>query len=145
MVAGTIFLMWLGEQITDKGIGNGVSLIIFIGIVLRLPAVRYARRSRSASQGQRELARPVPLLAIALITIVSIVFMYQGQRRIPVQQARRVVGRKMFAGRSTYIPLRLNNAGVISIIFAISILLLPQQALSWFGAGAQATGAPLGR
>ena len=74
-------------------------------------------------------------LAIALVTIVSIVFMYQGQRRIPVQQARRVVGRKMFAGRSSYIPLRLNNAGVISIIFAISILLLPQQALSWFGAG----------
>jgi preprotein translocase subunit SecY len=71
---------------------------------------------------------------IAIVTIVSIVFMYQGQRRIPVQQARRVVGRKMFAGRTSYIPLRLNNAGVISIIFAISILLLPQQALSWFGA-----------
>ena len=71
-------------------------------------------------------------LAIALFTIVSIIFMYQGVRRIPVQQARRVVGRKMFAGRSSYIPLRLNNAGVISIIFAISILLLPQQALSWF-------------
>jgi preprotein translocase subunit SecY len=72
------------------------------------------------------------------VTIVSIVFMYQGQRRIPVQQARRVIGRKMYAGRSSYIPLRLNNAGVISIIFAISILLLPQQALSWFG-GAQNT------
>ena len=72
-------------------------------------------------------------IAIALVTIVSIIFMYQGQRRVPVQQARRVVGRKMFAGRSSYIPLRLNNAGVISIIFAISILLLPQQALSWFG------------
>ncbi len=73
--------------------------------------------------------------------IVSIVFLYQGQRRVPVQQARRVVGRKMFAGRSTYIPLRLNNAGVISIIFAISILLLPQQALSWFGHGQVITGA----
>jgi preprotein translocase subunit SecY len=76
-------------------------------------------------------------LGIAAITIVSIVFMYQGQRRIPVQQARRVVGRKMYAGRSSYIPLRLNNAGVISIIFAISILLLPQQALSWLGGGDQ--------
>jgi len=74
-----------------------------------------------------------------VVTIVSIVFMYQGQRRIPVQQARRVIGRKMYAGRSSYIPLRLNNAGVISIIFAISILLLPQQALSWFGGGAQNT------
>ncbi|MFN2450190.1 MAG: preprotein translocase subunit SecY, partial [Candidatus Baltobacteraceae bacterium] len=73
---------------------------------------------------------------IALGVIVSIIFLYQGQRRIPVQQARRVVGRKMFAGRSTYIPLRLNNAGVISIIFAISLLLLPQQALSWFNKGA---------
>src|SRR5581483_1956473 len=76
-------------------------------------------------------------IGIALVTIVSIVFMYQGQRRIPVQQARRVVGRKMYAGRSSYIPLRLNNAGVISIIFAISILLLPQQALSWLGGGNQ--------
>src|SRR5581483_3264098 len=76
-------------------------------------------------------------IGIALVTIVSIVFMYQGQRRIPVQQARRVVGRKLYAGRSSYIPLRLNNAGVISIIFAISILLLPQQALSWFGGNAQ--------
>ena len=85
--------------------------------------------------GQREglnVGGLVLFLIIALITIISIIFMYQGQRRVPVQQARRVVGRKMFAGRSTYIPLRLNNAGVISIIFAISILLLPQQALSWF-------------
>ena len=72
--------------------------------------------------------------------IISIVFLYQGQRRIPVQQARRTVGRKMFAGRSTYIPLRLNNAGVISIIFAISLLLLPQQALSWFARGGAHTG-----
>jgi preprotein translocase subunit SecY len=74
---------------------------------------------------------------IAIAVIISIVFLYQGQRRVPVQQARRVVGRKMFAGRSTYIPLRLNNAGVISIIFAISILLLPQQALSWFNKAGQ--------
>jgi preprotein translocase subunit SecY len=81
--------------------------------------------------------------AIAVFTIVSIVFMYQGQRRVPVQQARRVVGRKMFAGRSSYIPLRLNNAGVISIIFAISILLLPQQALSWFQQGSTGPAANL--
>src|SRR6202049_4527122 len=130
-VAGTMFLMWLGEQISDKGIGNGVSLIIFVGIVLRYPT--YVMQT--VQLGQREglnVFGLVLFIAIALITIVSIVFMYQGQRRIPVQQARRVVGRKMFAGRSSYIPLRLNNAGVISIIFAISILLLPQQALSWF-------------
>ncbi len=133
-VAGTLFLMWLGEQITDKGIGNGVSLIIFVGIVLRYPT--YV--SQTIQLGQREglnVGGLVLFLIIALITIVSIIFMYQGQRRVPVQQARRVVGRKMFAGRSSYIPLRLNNAGVISIIFAISILLLPQQALSWFQHG----------
>ncbi len=130
-VSGTLFLMWLGEQITDKGIGNGVSLIIFIGIVLRYPT--YVGQTIQAGQkdGLNVLGL-VLFLAIALFTIISIIFMYQGQRRIPVQQARRVVGRKMFAGRSSYIPLRLNNAGVISIIFAISILLLPQQALSWF-------------
>jgi len=133
-VAGTVFLMWLGEQITDKGIGNGISLIIFVGIVLRFPS-QIAQTFSLATKGSINYLGLILWLAIALVTIVSIVFMYQGQRRIPVQQARRVVGRKMFAGRSSYIPLRLNNAGVISIIFAISILLLPQQALSWFGAG----------
>ncbi len=134
MVGGTLFLMWLGEQISDKGIGNGVSLIIFIGIVLRYP--QYVKQTyASTSQGAESILNLVLYVAIAIVVIVSIVFLYQGQRRVPVQQARRVVGRKMFAGRSTYIPLRLNNAGVISIIFAISILLLPQQALSWFGRG----------
>jgi preprotein translocase subunit SecY len=131
-VAGTMFLMWLGEQITDRGIGNGVSLIIFVGIVLRFP-VQVAQTFSLAGKGNINWLGLVLWIAIALVTIVSIVFMYQGQRRIPVQQARRVVGRKLYAGRSSYIPLRLNNAGVISIIFAISILLLPQQALSWFG------------
>ena len=136
MVAGTMFLMWLGEQITDRGIGNGVSLIIFIGIVLRYPS--YVKNTiMAASGGGISVFNLFLFLAIALVTIVSIIFLYQGQRRVPVQQARRTVGRKMFAGRSTYIPLRLNNAGVISIIFAISILLLPQQALSWFAHGGQ--------
>ncbi len=134
MVGGTLFLMWLGEQISDKGIGNGVSLIIFIGIVLRYP--QYVSQTySSASQGAESILNLVIYIVIAVLVIISIIFLYQGQRRVPVQQARRVVGRKMFAGRSTYIPLRLNNAGVISIIFAISILLLPQQALSWFGHG----------
>jgi preprotein translocase subunit SecY len=132
MVAGTLFLMWLGEQISDKGIGNGVSLIIFIGIVLRFPTY-VTQTFSSTAQGGESWFNIFLYVVIALIVIVSIIFLYQGQRRVPVQQARRVVGRKMFAGRSTYIPLRLNNAGVISIIFAISILLLPQQALSWFG------------
>lgn len=131
LVAGTMFLMWLGEQITDRGVGNGISLIIFVGIVLRFPQ-QLSQTFQLGQQGAINIFGVVTFLVISLITIVSIVFMYQGQRRVPVQQARRVVGRKMFAGRSSYIPLRLNNAGVISIIFAISILLLPQQALSWF-------------
>jgi preprotein translocase subunit SecY len=133
-VSGTMFLMWLGEQISDKGIGNGISLIIFVGIVLRFPT-QVAQTFSLANKGGVNWLGLMLWVGIALVTIVSIVFMYQGQRRIPVQQARRVIGRKMYAGRSSYIPLRLNNAGVISIIFAISILLLPQQALSWFGTG----------
>jgi preprotein translocase subunit SecY len=140
LVSGTLFLMWLGEQITDKGIGNGVSLIIFVGIILRYPTYL----SQTIQVGQKEGFNWFGLglyIAIAIITVISIVFMYQGQRRIPVQQARRVVGRKMYAGRSSYIPLRLNNAGVISIIFAISILLLPQQALSWLGTTQNGPGA----
>jgi len=145
MVSGTMFLMWLGEQISDKGIGNGVSLIIFVGIVLRFPS-QIAQTFSLSAKGNVNYLGLVIFLGIALITIVSIVFLYQGQRRIPVQQARRVVGRKLFAGRSSYIPLRLNNAGVISIIFAISILILPQQALSWFGGNARgATTTPAGQ
>jgi preprotein translocase subunit SecY len=136
-------LMWLGEQITDKGIGNGVSLIIFIGIVLRFPTY-VTQTLTSTTAGAESILNIVIYVIVALIIIVSIIFLYQGQRRVPVQQARRVVGRKMFAGRSTYIPLRLNNAGVISIIFAISILLLPQQALSWFNKGQAATGTGFG-
>src|SRR5437660_418462 len=133
-VSGTMFLMWLGEQITDKGIGNGISLIIFVGIVLRFPT-QVGQTFSLANKGNVNWLGLILWLGIALVTIVSIVFMYQGQRGIPVQQARRVIGRNMYGGRSSYIPLRLNNAGVISIIFAISILLLPQQALSWFGGG----------
>ncbi|MDQ2816630.1 MAG: preprotein translocase subunit SecY [Candidatus Eremiobacteraeota bacterium] len=130
LTAGTIWLMWLGEQITDKGIGNGVSLIIFVGIILRYPT--YFSQTLSASQkGGLPIFGILLFLIIAAISLISIIFMYQGQRRVPVQYAKRVVGRKVYGGRSTYIPLRLNNAGVISIIFAISILLFPQQISAW--------------
>lgn len=139
MVSGTMFLMWLGEQISDRGIGNGVSLIIFIGIVLRYPT--YVSQTYStAAQGGVSLTNLVVYILVAIVTVIAIVFLYQGQRRVPVQQARRVVGRKLFAGRSTYIPLRLNNAGVISIIFAISLMTLPQTLLSWFSRSGGATG-----
>jgi preprotein translocase subunit SecY len=142
MVAGTMFLMWLGEQISDRGIGNGVSLIIFIGIVLRYPTY-ISQTYSTAAQGGVSLANLVIYVLVAIVTIIGIVFLYQGQRRVPVQQARRVVGRKLFAGRSTYIPLRLNNAGVISIIFAISLMTLPQTLLSWFSRSGGSASGPL--
>jgi preprotein translocase subunit SecY len=137
LTAGTIWLMWMGEQITDKGIGNGVSLIIFVGIILRYP-VYFSQTLALGEKGGLNVLGLVIFGIIAAISLVSIIFMYQGQRRVPVQYAKRVVGRKVYGGRSTYIPLRLNNAGVISIIFAISILLLPQQISSW----AQQSGNP---
>jgi preprotein translocase subunit SecY len=130
LTAGTVWLMWLGEQITDKGIGNGVSLIIFVGIILRYPTY-FSQTLQLGEKGGLNVLGLVIFGLIAVLSLVSIVFMYQGQRRVPVQYAKRVVGRKVYGGRSTYIPLRLNNAGVISIIFAISILLLPQQISSW--------------
>ncbi len=136
LTAGTIWLMWLGEQITDKGIGNGVSLIIFVGIILRYP-VYFSQTLALGEKGGLNILGLVIFGLIAVLSLISIIFMYQGQRRVPVQYAKRVVGRKVYGGRSTYIPLRLNNAGVISIIFAISILLLPQQIASW---ARQATG-----
>jgi preprotein translocase subunit SecY len=130
LTAGTVWLMWLGEQITDKGIGNGVSLIIFVGIILRYP--KYFQQTAQITQkGGIEIWSLVIFAAIAVISLISIVFLYQGQRRVPVQYAKRVVGRKIYGGRSTYIPLRLNNAGVISIIFAISLLMAPQWLASW--------------
>src|SRR5579872_2393399 len=129
LTAGTVWLMWLGEQITDKGIGNGVSLI-FVGIILRYP-VYFSQTLQLGEKGGLNVFSLVIFGLIAVISLISIIFMYQGQRRVPVQYAKRVVGRKVYGGRSTYIPLRLNNAGVISIIFAISILLLPQQLSSW--------------
>jgi preprotein translocase subunit SecY len=130
LTSGTIWLMWLGEQITDKGIGNGVSLIIFVGIILRYPKY-FVQTAQITQKGGIEIWSLVIFGLIAVISLISIVFLYQGQRRVPVQYAKRVVGRKIYGGRSTYIPLRLNNAGVISIIFAISLLMAPQWLASW--------------
>lgn len=128
--AGTVWLMWLGEQITDKGIGNGVSLIIFVGIILRYPRY-FTQTAQLAGKGGLDVGGLVIFGLIGILALISIVFLYQGQRRVPVQYAKRVVGRKIYGGRSTYIPLRLNNAGVISIIFAISLLMFPQQIAAW--------------
>jgi preprotein translocase subunit SecY len=122
--AGTAFLMWLGEQINENGIGNGISLIIFGGIVARMPSAIH-----STWLGYR--AGEIGLLSIilfgifALIVVVGIILVQQGQRKIPVQYAKRVIGRKMYGGQSTHIPMKVNQAGVIPVIFALSMLQFP--------------------
>ncbi|MHB0976244.1 MAG: preprotein translocase subunit SecY [Candidatus Aquicultorales bacterium] len=119
LVAGTALIMWLGELITQRGIGNGMSLLIFVSIVARFPegVVSTARTSGYAVAGL--------LMVILLAIVVGIIIIEQGQRRIPVQYAKRVVGRKVYGGQSTYIPLKVNSAGVIAIIFAVSVLAFP--------------------
>lgn len=124
LTAGTAFLMWLGEEITDKGIGNGISLIIFAGIVSRLPAG--LGKIIGYIQVRAINALNILLLAVvALAVVVAIIYMQEGERRITVQYAKRVVGRRVYGGQSTHIPLKVNQAGVIPIIFAMSVLLFP--------------------
>src|SRR5947208_888332 len=117
--AGTALVMWLGELITQRGIGNGMSIIIFASVVSRLPA----QGSAIYSQGSK--IKFFVIIAIGIAMIVGIVFVESGQRRIPVQFAKRVVGRRMYGGQSTYIPLKVNQSGVIPVIFASSILSFP--------------------
>lgn len=132
LVAGTMFLMWLGEQVTERGIGNGISLLIFSGIVAGLPA---------AIGGTLELARTgemhpltiLMLLAVAVLVTAFVVFVERGQRRITVNYAKRQQGRKMFAGQTSHLPLKVNMAGVIPPIFASSIILFPSTLGNWFG------------
>src|SRR3954463_6936618 len=119
LVAGTALLMWMGELITQRGIGNGMSLLIFASVVSTLPA---AGGQIKAEKGTAWL---IALIGVGIVILVGIVFIEQGQRRIPVQFAKRVVGRRMYGGQSTYIPLKVNQAGVIPIIFASSVLYLP--------------------
>lgn len=124
LTAGTCLLMWIGEQITEKGIGNGISLIIFAGIVSQLPnglAVIY----KYLTVGTINIFQALIFAIIAVAMIVLVIAVSQGQRKIPVQYAKRVVGRKMYGGHSTHIPLKVNQAGVIPIIFASSVLMFP--------------------
>ncbi len=124
LTAGTTFLMWLGEQITEKGIGNGISLIIFAGIVSALPNGIYTIYQYLMA-GTINLFNVLLFLLIGVAMIVMVIVISQGQRRIPVQYAKRVVGRKTYGGHSTHIPLKVNQAGVIPIIFASSVLMFP--------------------
>ena len=124
LTAGTTFLMWLGEQINEHGIGNGISLIIFAGIVSRLPSAIQEIWSK-VSEGSMSIVTLIIFVLFCIVVIVGIIYVQQGQRRIPVQYAKRVVGRKMYGGQATHIPLKVNQAGVIPVIFAMSFLQFP--------------------
>jgi len=130
LVTGTMFIMWIGEKITEMGIGNGISLIIFAGIVAQLrPAVGQIANIMKAGQ-----ITPFTLMVVGLIMLgvtMAVVLIYQGERRIPIRYARRVVGRRIYGGHSTYLPIRIGGVGVIAIIFALSVLLLPATLARW--------------
>jgi preprotein translocase subunit SecY len=131
--AGTAFIMWMGEQITERGVGNGISLIIFAGIVARAPAAaRDTFLTFRAPGAQISEIGLLVLIAIMIVVIGLIVFVERGQRRIPIQYAKRVVGRKLYGGQSTHLPLKVNTSGVIPPIFASSLLLIPATLAGWF-------------
>lgn len=124
LTAGTAFIMWLGEQITERGIGNGISLIIFAGIVARMPQA-IGNTFRLVSTGEMGIFAILILLVLMIGVIGFIIYVEQGQRRIPVQYAKRVVGRRLYGGQSTHLPLKINTSGVIPPIFASSIIMFP--------------------
>jgi preprotein translocase subunit SecY len=124
LTAGTAFIMWLGEQITERGVGNGISLIIFAGIVVRLP-IASVNTVRLLSTGEMGIFAILILVVLMVAVVGFIIFVEQGQRRIPVQYAKRVVGRRMYGGQSTHLPLKINTSGVIPPIFASSIIMFP--------------------
>ena len=132
LTAGTACLMWIGELITEKGIGNGISLIIFAGIVSRIPNGCLTLYSYIVEKGAIGVLVVLLFAVIALAAIVAVVAIQEGQRRIPVQYAKRVVGRKVYGGQSTHIPIKVNSAGVIPVIFAMSILMFPGTVASFF-------------
>jgi preprotein translocase subunit SecY len=131
LTSGTVFMMWMGEQITEKGIGNGISLIIFIGIIAVLPFA-VLDEYQLIIAGQRSIIIEIIILIFMAFIIAGVVLVTQGTRRIPVQYAKRVVGRKVYGGVTQYIPLRVNTAGVMPIIFAQSIMFIPNTVLSFF-------------
>jgi preprotein translocase subunit SecY len=137
--AGTAFLMWLGEQITEKGIGNGISMIIFAGIVSRGPSmvegliVNY--QYGNFGNGILGILAIIGVIVLFVAVIAAVIWVQQAERRIPIQYAKRVVGRKMYGGQSTHLPIKVNLAGVIPIIFAMSIMMLPSTLVTMFFAG----------
>jgi len=138
MTVGTMFLMWIGEQISERGIGNGISLIITVGIISRLPvAISETWRNLSLIDPKSRTLPPyllIVLAALLVLVVMAVVIVTRGQRRIPVQQAKRIVGRRIYSGQSSYFPLRVNYAGVIPIIFASSLLMFPGTLAQFFPA-----------
>ena len=133
LVGGTVFLMWLGEQISSRGVGNGISLIITAGIIANLPSA-FVSTLQLGRTGELSIAFILGILILILLLIIFIVFVEKAQRRLPVQYPKRQVGNKIYGGQSSHLPLKINTAGVIPVIFASSILLLPNT-MSGFGAG----------
>ncbi|HEV8632584.1 MAG TPA: preprotein translocase subunit SecY [Thermoanaerobaculia bacterium] len=131
LTTGTVFVMWLGEQITERGVGNGISLIIFAGIVVRLPH-GVVDTFRKLESGALSILTIIVLAAFMLAVVAFIVYMERAQRRIPVQYAKRVMGRKVYGGQSTYLPLRVNTGGVIPVIFASSVVMVPSTLASFW-------------
>ncbi len=132
LVTGTLFLMWLGEQITERGVGNGISMIIFAGIVAGLPSA-IAGTVELARTGELHMLALFALLALAIVVTGFVVFVERGQRRITINYAKKQIGRKQYAGQSSHLPLKLNMAGVIPPIFASSLILFPSTIAGWFG------------
>ena len=131
LTTGTAFIMWLGEQITERGIGNGMSLIIFVGIVVGLPRAIIEIYNNVVVTKQWNVLHLIIILTVMIAVVAFIVLVERGERRIPVQYAKRVVGRRMMGGQSTHLPLKVNAGGVIPVIFASSLLAFPQTLLSW--------------
>ena len=134
LVTGAVFMMWLGEQITERGVGNGISLLIFAGIVAGLPAA-IGQSLEQARQGEISIMILLGILVLAAVVIYLVVFIERGQRRITVNYAKRQQGRKMMQAQASHLPLKVNMAGVIPAIFASSILLFPASVAQWFGSG----------
>jgi len=132
LTGGTIFLMWIGEQITERGIGNGISLIIMIGIVARLPQALLQEFNSVFTLGERPWIVEIIIFIFLIFVIAAIIYVTQGARKIPVQYAKRQVGRKVFGGTTQYIPLRVNTAGVMPIIFAQALMFIPNTIFSFF-------------
>lgn len=142
LVTGTVFMMWLGEQVTERGIGNGISMLIFAGIVAGLPSA-VGQAFESARQGDLHILLLLFITFLAIAVIWLVVRIERGQRRITVNYAKRQQGRKVYAAQSSHLPLKVNMAGVIPAIFASSLLLFPASIAQWFGQGGEGTGSEI--